>query len=159
MVPSVLASSICRSLQCLISALTQSGGSGGHFFFFKVHLFSHTVGREGCCKQITLACARSVSATLGLPPLRAHTARALGCPTGNRPRPALSCMHLPGLSCSGSGTQVVLRGADLVGPAFCALRRSEQLSCLATAVAATHHLSPPYFSVLWVYSWRTFSGG
>ena len=30
-VPSVLASSVCWSLQCLISALTQ-GGSGGHFF-------------------------------------------------------------------------------------------------------------------------------
>ena len=28
-----LTSSICWSLQCLISALTQSGGSGGHFFF------------------------------------------------------------------------------------------------------------------------------
>ena len=30
-VPSVLASSVCWSLQCLISALTQ-GGSSGHFF-------------------------------------------------------------------------------------------------------------------------------
>ena len=28
---------------------------------------------------------------------------------------------------SGSGTRVVLRGTDLVGPAFCALPRSEQL--------------------------------
>ena len=40
--------------------------------FFKAHLFSRTVGREGCCNQITLACARSVSATLGLPLLTAH---------------------------------------------------------------------------------------
>ena len=32
-------------------------------------------GREGCCcKQITLACARSASATLGLPPLMARVA-------------------------------------------------------------------------------------
>ena len=30
-VPSVLASSVCWSLQCLISTLTQGGGSG-HFF-------------------------------------------------------------------------------------------------------------------------------
>ena len=85
-------------------------------------------------KQVSLACvgsARSVSAALGLPPLAhgacalpAHTAQALGYSAGNRPRPALGCMHLPGLSCSGSGTQVVLRGADLVGPAFCALPRS-----------------------------------
>ena len=59
--------------------------------------------------------------------LCAHTAQALGCSTGNRPRMALACMHLPGLSCSGSGTGIVLRGADLVGPAFCALPKYEQL--------------------------------
>ena len=59
--------------------------------------------------------------------LPAHTAQALGCSTGNCPRLALGCMHLPGLSCSGSGTRVVLRGADSIGPAFCALPRSEQL--------------------------------
>ena len=38
------------------------------------------------------------------------------------------------------GTQVVLRGADSVGPAFCALPRTEQLRCLASAVAATYRL-------------------
>ena len=79
-------------------------------------MFSCALGREGCCKQITLACARRVSATLGLPPLMAHTAQALGCSAGNHLRPALGCMHLPGLSRSSSGTHVVLRGADPVGP-------------------------------------------
>ena len=64
---------------------------------------------------------------LGACALPAHTAQALGCSARNRPRPALGCMHLPGLSRSGSGTWVVLRGADSVGPAFCALPRSEQL--------------------------------
>ena len=59
--------------------------------------------------------------------LPAHTAQALGCSTGNHPRQALGCMHLPGLSRSCPGTQEVLRGADSVGPAFCALPRSEQL--------------------------------
>ena len=44
--------------------------------------------------------------------LPAHTAQALGCSTGNHPWPALGCLHLPGPSRSGSGTQVVLRGAD-----------------------------------------------
>ena len=106
-------------------------------------MFSRAVGREGCCKQITLACACSVSATLGLPPLKAHTAQALGCSSRNCLRLALGCMHLPGLSRSGSGTQVVLRGADSVGPAFCALPRSEQLRCLASAVAVTFRLSRP----------------
>ena len=37
-VPSVLASSVCWSLQCLISALTQ-GGSGGHFLRCSVVLW------------------------------------------------------------------------------------------------------------------------
>ena len=82
------------------------------------YLFSHSVGREGLCKRITLACVRSVSATLGLPPLMVHTAQALGCSARNRLRLALSCMYLPGLSCSGSGAQVVLRGADLLGLRF-----------------------------------------
>ena len=59
--------------------------------------------------------------------LPAHTAQALGCSTENRRRLALGCMHLPGLSRSGSGTPVVLRGADSVGPVICALPRSEQL--------------------------------
>ena len=115
--------------------------------FFQAHLFSRAVGREGRCKQITLVCARSVSATLGLPPLAVHTAQALGCSAGNRLRLALGCTHLSGLSCSGSGTQVVLRGADSVGPAFCALPRSEQLRCLASAVAATYRLSATCCSV------------
>ena len=63
----------------------------------------------------------------GVCALPAHTAQALCCSARNRPRPALGCMHLPGLSRSGSGNQEVLRGTDLVGPEFCALPRSKQL--------------------------------
>ena len=69
-------------------------------------------------------------------PLRLQVAQL-----GNRLRLALGCVHLPSLSSSGSGTQVILRGADSVGPAFCALPRSEQLRCFASAVAATYRLS------------------
>ena len=65
--------------------------------------------------------------THGTCALPAHTAQDLGCSARNRPRLALGCVHLPGLSRSGSGTWVVLIGADKVGPAFCALPRSEQL--------------------------------
>ena len=65
-------------------------------------LFSRTVGREGCCKQILLACACSVSSTLGLPLIVVHTAQALCCSAGNPLRPALGCTHLPGLSRLGS---------------------------------------------------------
>ena len=118
-VPSVIASSVCWSLQCLVSALTQRGWWRTLFFFFRLTCsVALRGGREGCCKQITLTCACSASATLGLPPvhgacsLSAHTAQALGCSAGNHPRPALGCLYFPGPSRSGSGTQVVLRGAD-----------------------------------------------
>ena len=63
----------------------------------------------------------------GVCSLPAHTAQALGCSTGNHLRPSLGCLHLPGLGRSGSGTRVVLRGTDSVGPVFCVLPRSEQL--------------------------------
>ena len=72
-----------------------------------------------------------VCPTHGTCSLPAHTAQALGCSTRNHPWLALDFLQLPGLSRSGSGTQVVLRGADLVGPAFCALPRSEQLRLLS----------------------------
>ena len=117
--------------------------SGAVVNTFQAHLFSCTLGREGCCKQITLACARSVSATQGLPPLTAHTVQALGWSTGNRLRLALGCMHLPDLNRPALGTQVVLRGADSVGPAFCALPRSKYLRCLVITVTVTYHLSIP----------------
>ena len=68
--------SVCWSRQCLISILTQRGWWWTLFFFFKAHLFCCTVRREGCCKQITLACAWRVSATLGMPP--AHGTHSLG---------------------------------------------------------------------------------
>ena len=137
--------SLCYSCFCLLVSSvsgfrpdTKGAVVDTFFFFFQAHLFSRAVGREGCCKQITLVCARSASATLGLPPplqththsacsLPAHTAQALGCSAGNHPRPALGCLHLPGLSHSDSSTRVILRGADSVGPAFCAVPRSKQL--------------------------------
>ena len=118
-VPSVITSFVCWSHQCLVSALTQRGRWRTLFFFFRltcsVVLWG---GREGCCKQIILACARSASATLGLPPIHgvcslpAHAAQALGCSAGNHLWSALGCLPLPGPSRSGSGTRVVLRGTD-----------------------------------------------
>ena len=129
------------------------------FFFFLGSLVQSCCG-EGGMQQTnnTGVCSQCLSHT-GPAPLVVYTAQALGCSTGNRLRLALGCMHLPGLSSSGSGTQVVLRGADSVGPAFCAFPRSEQLGCLASAVTATYRLSHLCYSVFWVYSWRPFSGG
>ena len=96
-----LASSVCWSLQCLISARTQGGAVVDPFLFFLGSLVQLRCG-EGGMLQITLACAHSASATLGLPLLTVHMAQALHCSAGSPLRPALGCMHVPGLSCSGS---------------------------------------------------------
>ena len=127
--------------------------------FFLGSLVQLHCGEGGMLQTNNTDVPSRISATLGLLPLAAHTAQTLGCSSGNRLRLALGCMYLPGLSHSGSGTQVVLRGADSVGPAFCALPRSEQLGCLASAVTATYRLSRPCGSVFWVYNWHTSSGG
>ena len=72
-----------------------------------------------------LACVgstRRVPATLGLPPLTGVCFHGLHC-SGFRllyREWALSCVHFPGLSRSGSGSQVLHKGADSVGPEFCA---------------------------------------
>ena len=139
------------------------------FYFFRLTCsVALRGGREGCCKQITLACAHTTSATLGLPPvhstcsLPAHTAQALGCSARNHPWLALGCLHLPGISRSGSGTRVVLRGADSVGPVFWCpsqVRAAQVTRCLASVVTATYRLPHPCHSVFWVYNRHTFSGG
>ena len=103
------------------------------FFFFLGSLVQSRCGEGGTLQtNNTGVCSQCLSHTgsaraHGACSLPAHTAQALGCSARNHPWPALGCLHLPGLSRSGSGTWVVLRGADSVGPAFCALPRSEQL--------------------------------
>ena len=62
----------------------------------------------------------------------AYTSQALGCCAGNYLRWALGCVHLWSLSRSGSDSQVLSKGADSVGPSFCALPRSEHLRWLDT---------------------------
>ena len=126
----VLASSVCKSLQCLISTLTQGDG-GGHLF-----RFTYVLGKEEHFKQISLACvgsAHSVWATLALLPFtacvlsRSTLFRFQVALQGNFLKQALGCIHFPGLRCSGSCSQILHKGTDLVGPAFCALPRSKQL--------------------------------
>ena len=103
------------------------------FFFFLGSLVQSCCGEGGTLQtNNTGVCSQCLNHTGPVPAHRpcslpAHTARALGCSAGNHPRQALGYMHLPGPSRSGSGTRVVLRGADSVGPAFCALPRSKQL--------------------------------
>ena len=155
-VASIIASSVCWSLQCLVSALTQRGRWRILLFFFRLTCSVALRGdRERCCKQITLVCARSASATLGLSPvhgacsLPAHAAQPLGCSTRNHPWPALGCLHFPGPSRSGSGTRVILRGADFrLGLRFLPF---PDLSSSGDEVFGAHDccdLSPPHCSVI-----------
>ena len=75
--------------------------------------------------------------------LSAHTAQALGCSTRNHPWWALGCLHLPGLSLSGSGTREsseaqTLGWACVLCPSQ--VRAAQVMRCLASAVAATYRL-------------------
>ena len=111
----ILASSVCKSLQCLISTLTQ-GGEGGHLFRLTC---SVVLWGRGHCKQTLLACvgsARSVGTTLHLTLLR-HSVlprstllRLEGALQGRCPKWALSFVRFPGLSYSGS--QVLCNSTD-----------------------------------------------
>ena len=115
-------SSLCFSFFCLlvssVSVFCPDTREAVADTFFLCSLVQSRCGEGGMLQRnITGECSQCLSHT-GLPPLTAHTAQALGCSSGNHLRPALGCMHLPGLSRSGSGTQVVLGGADSIGPAF-----------------------------------------
>ena len=46
---------------------------------------------------------------------------------GSCPKQALNFVHVPGLSYSSSGSQVLHKGTDMVGHVFCALPRFKQL--------------------------------
>ena len=167
----ILAYSVCWSLQCLISALTQEGQWWS--------LFLGTLGQSCCGEGGTLPtnitgvcgeCAQCFSCT-GFAPTHGvcafpvYTAKALGCSAGNCLIRALCCMHSPGLSHSGSGSRVFHKGAHLVGPVFCACPRSEQLRQPGAWQAQSPLvegciLSPPCPSCLifWVYNRCAFSG-
>ena len=94
-----------------------------------------------------------------------YTFQALGCSAGNFLRRALSCMHFPGLSHSGSGSRVLHRGTDLVRPAFVPFPGTSSSGDQVLGVrshpqlkVATYPLPHPSCSVFWVYNQRTFSG-
>ena len=126
----ILASSVCGSLQCLISSLTQ----GARWWsLFLGSLVQSCCGEGGTLQtNNTDICSQCLGHTRfapahGVCAFPVYTAQALGCSAGDCLMLALGCMHSPGLSRSGSGSWVLHKGADLVGPAFCALPRSEQL--------------------------------
>ena len=113
-------------------------------------MFSCTVGREGHCKQVILACARSVSATLGLPPLSACVLSCIYC-LGSR----LLCRELseagPGLHVpprskplrfrhSGSSQRCRLGWACVLCPSQ--VQAAQVTRCLVSTVAVTYRPPP-----------------
>ena len=159
-VPSVIASSVCWSLQCLVSALTQRGWWRTLFFCFFFFRLTCSValwgGREGCCKQTTLACARSASATLGLPTL--FTAHAASLPTLLRlyVAPQGTIRGQPWAACSSQvqAAQVQALGYSSEAQTLswaCVLcssqiRAAQVMRCLAHTIAATYRLPAALFS-------------
>ena len=82
----------------------------------------------GVCGEYSQCFSRTVFVPAhGICASMVYTSQALGCSARNCLRWALGCMHLPGLSRSGSGSRVLPKGTDSVGAVFCALPRSEHL--------------------------------
>ena len=90
----ILASSVCRSLQCLISALTQ-GAEGGHLFRSTCSVVLW--GGRNTAKQISLACVGSAHSVWTTWFALAH-----------------SSVCFPGLHCSGS--RLLYSGTVQSGP-------------------------------------------
>ena len=115
--------SVCRSLQCLISALTQAGGGGLLFrFACAVVLWGWGVLQT----NVTGLCGEHsrFSGHTGLAPARGGCVcfPCLHC-SGSKLLSrewVLRCMDFPGLSHSDSGFRVFHKSTDSFGPVFCA---------------------------------------
>ena len=163
MVPSVLASSVCWSLQCLISALAQ--GDGGRHFLGS--LVQSCCGEGGTLQTSnTGMCSQCLSHSGP-----AHSRRVCPpCPhcSGSRllhrePSEASPGLHAPPRSKllrfrhSGSPQRRRLGRACVLCPSQ--VWAAQVMRCLVSVVAATYRLPRPCRSVFWVYNQRTFAGG
>ena len=126
----ILASSVCKPLQCLISALTQ-GGEGGHLFSLtcSVILLRGRDTANKCHWRVCVGRAPSVWTTLGLPQLkeacasRVYTAQAPGFSARVLSQAGPEFCALPRSKLL--RFSVLHKGTDLVGSAFCALPRCD----------------------------------
>ena len=121
-VPFVYLVSVCRSLQCLIPALTQVV-RGGPLFRFTCSVVLW--GGKGTADKYHWSVwgALAVFQPHWVCPHSQHVCfPCLHC-SGSRflsRERALSCVHFPGLSRSGSGFPVLHKDTDSVGSEFCA---------------------------------------
>ena len=128
------------------------------------------MGREEHCKQVSLASvgsARSVWATLGLPPLTGmcaflvYTVQVPGCSAGELSKVGPGLHAIPRskplrFRFSGTPQRCRLGWACALCPSQ--VQAAQVTRCLVSAVAATYHLPRPCCLVFWVYSQCTFSG-
>ena len=124
---------LCLQVFSVSNFYPDTRGEGGHLF--RLTRSAVLWGGKNTTKN-SLACVgstHSVWITVGLPLI---TACVLSQSTlvrlqialqGKCLKWALGFIHFPGLSHSGSGSWVLHKGTDSVGPVFCALPRSEQL--------------------------------
>ena len=166
----ILDFSVCKSLQCLISTLTQ-GCECGHSFVLTC-LVVLWWGRNTTNKYhwhvwgvLAVYGPHWFSPAHGTCVFLVYTAQVQVALQGIFPKETLGFVHLPGLSCSGSGSSVLHKGTDSVRPVFFALPTSEQLSwpgalwvhCPRWAVHL-NHLPGPRCSVSWVCCDSAISG-
>ena len=111
-----------------------TGGEGGHLFRLTCSVLQWG-GRNTASKPhwrvwgvLAVSQPQWVCPAHGVCAFMFYAAQALGCSAGELSEAGPGLRVLPGLSCSGSGSRALHKGADSVGPAFCALPRSEQLS-------------------------------
>ena len=140
MVPSSLfiwASSVCKSLQRLSSALTQKG-EGGYKWLFRLTCSVVLWGGRNTSNKyhwhvwglLTVYGPYWVCPSSQLHVFSQSTLLSLQVALqGYCLKWALRFLNFPGLNCSdsGSASQVLHKGRDLVGHVFCALPRSRQL--------------------------------
>ena len=148
------------------------GSGGGHLFRLFVQLCCGERGTPqttitGVCGQCSQHLGHTGFApTHGVCAFPVYTAQAPGCSAGElSKRGALVCVHFPGLTHSGSGSRVLHKGTDSVGPAFCVLPRSEWLRCPGAwrvhspQVGDTSYQLPgPSCWVSWVHHKNAVSG-
>ena len=137
-VPFAYLASVCRSLQCLISALTQVGRGGLSFRFAGSVLLQG--GRR--CRQTSLCVGstHSVPGTEGLP-----RSRVCALPVYAAQAPSCSIWSRPCVAC-GSSFLVFHKSADWDAPAFCAFptRAAQAARSLTGALSRVRRaFSPP----------------
>ena len=157
---SLYLASVCRSLQCLISTLTQGGGGG---LLFRLTCSVVLRGGRGAADKCHWRAwgVLTVSRPHWLCPCSGRVCSpSLHC-SGSRSlcrEQALRCVHFPGLSQSGSGSRVVHEGADSAGPAFLCpsqVQTAQVTRCLASAVFSG---SQCIFSHPWSWPLRSPGG-